>query len=121
MELPQDPQASASGLTALPRGLDKLLWVDLEIRVQLCATPPPPDVFCLGEGCCPENTLSPALKISLKLSPPWVVCHIPPNPRPIVSTQSPDSPYHPTPRYQRWEKNVITVIMQLWDLGQVTP
>lgn len=71
LEVPQDPWASASGRTAKQWGVDKLLWVDLEIRVQLCPAPPPPDVCTLGEGRCPQNPLSlpHPLQISVKFSP----------------------------------------------------
>lgn len=47
------------GPTAKWRGEDELLWGDLEVRVRLCPSTPPPDVFHLREGHCLEDSFSP--------------------------------------------------------------
>lgn len=67
--------------------VDKLLWADLEIRVQLCSAPPPPGVW--RRPLSKEHSLlSPPQHIFVKFSPHWVMCHNLPTPKPASYTES---------------------------------
>lgn len=82
------PSIAAFGATAKQRRRQKgqLVWVDLGARVRLCSAPPHQLCHSQRRLLSREYSFSPYPTPAefCAFSPPWMMCHISPNPRPNI-------------------------------------